>query len=279
MPAGNHSLLQPGAGFQYTAQQAPRTHAAQQPFQISVPAAGATYAGTLRQPDVPSVTTVYHGNGLVPAPQQDAPPLVPPPTGFGGVTGGLGGVPTHPLPGYKAAMDTSDASFGLATFPVNGRAGDPLGSGLAGTTATAQWAHSAALTAAYVPGIGALGPSSYGAQDQIANTTYGSTARTTNTTNAAGLVSNAALSRSLVAGAFATGNGIATPGYAALAAATAAGAATQHLPQQQLQKGTLEQPQTDPSAAAVVAEHLEAAHRAYKAGRHLEALQLCNTVC
>ena len=63
------------------------------------------------------------------------------------------------------------------------------------------------------------------------------------------------------------------------AAATVGGLVPQQLHQAAGAQQQQQQQQHQADAAAVhVAEHLEAAHRAYKAGRHLEALQLCNTV-
>ena len=270
-------MAQSGARLQFAAAaapQAPRGQAAPQPSQISIPAAGATYAGTLQQPDVASVTTVYRGP--IPGPvQQDAPPLVQTPVGYGGGTGALGAVPPPPLPGYGAAFNAADAGFGLTGLPVDGHPGDaPAAAGLTGAAA-AQWAHSA-LAAGYIPGgVSALG--NFAAPGQVGGLPYGGAARPGDPTGAAGVSTKGAATRAMVAGGYTVGNGVAPVGCAALAAALTAGALTQQH-QQQPQKGGGEQPQADSAAAAVVAEHLEAAHRAYKAGRHLEALQLCNTV-
>ena len=291
LSAGHHSTVQPGASFHYTAAGAPqplRGQTSPQPFQISVPATGATYAGTLRQPDVPSVTTVYHGNGLAPA-HQDASPLLPPPLGFGGGTGATGAAaPQSPLLGFGTSFNAADADPGRNVCQtVDGDL--QLGAGLP-SPAAAQWANSA-LAAGYVPG-GASTLGNYEVQGQVGVLAAGSLAyghgggaRPNDHAGAAGLVSNTTVTtRGPAANGFAAGGGVATAGYAAVAPAAAGpglvGQLQQQPQQQQKQAGGGEQPHVvDPAAAALVAEHLEAAHRAYKAGRHLEALQLCNTVC
>ncbi len=209
--------------------------------------------------------------------------------GGSGLDGGLGGMAVQPVAaGYGAAFNNAavGAVGGVIGPAADGPASYATGPGHSNAVAT-QWAQSA-LAAGYMPGgrAGNAALGGYGAAPPANGTVYSGSARLGSAAVPAGtVVPNGGIARPPAVSGFASGaitEGVA--GYAGSSSAAAAASAAGLLVAQQLHQAVggqqlqhQQQHQTD-AAATLVAEHLEAAHRAYKAGRHLEALQLCNTV-
>ncbi len=279
-------------GFEHTAavvKQTARGQHTPQPSRIIVPRPGETHVGAAQQPGPISANVVYDA---APTPEHhNLPPAAPPHQGLtdgSGLGGGLEGMTAQPVAaGYSAAFNnTAVGAVGSVPAPgADGLASYGPGAGLNDAVAT-QWAHSA-LAAGYMPGGGAgnaaLG--GYGAAPPVGGSLHSGSSRLNSTAVPAGTVPNGVASRAAAGNRFASGaiiEGLAGYGGSspsAAAASAAGGLVPQQLHQaaggQQLQQHQQHQADT---AATLVAEHLEAAHRAYKAGRHLEALQLCNTV-
>ena len=290
---GNSGVAEPG--FEHTAavvKQTTRGQHTPQPVRISVPRAGEIHAlGSAQQPGAVNANVVYDA---APTPGHHSLPPVPPPhqglVGGNAFGGGSGGVSAQPVgAGYGAAFNNAPMNSGgaAATPAADGLAGHPTGAGLTDAAAV-QWAHSA-LAAGYMSGGGA-GASALGGYAPAApagGSVYSGSTRPGSTAVPAGaVVPNGVILRPSPANGFASGasaNGLA--GYAGSSPAAAAATAVGGLIPQQLHQAAAgqglqqhHQQQHADAAATLVAEHLEAAHRAYKAGRHLEALQLCNTV-
>ena len=277
-------------GFEHNAavgKQTARGQHTPQPGRIRFARPGETHADIAQQSGADSANVVYDA---APTPEHhNLPPSALPQQGSiggSGLGGGLEGMAAQPTAaGYGSAFNnTAAGAVGSVSAPAADRLVEyPPDVGLSGAAAT-QWAQSA-LAAGYMSGGGhgasALG--GYGAAPLAGGSLHSGSSRLGSAAAPAGTVPSGVGSRAAAGNGFASGaimNGLAGyPGSSSSAAASAGqGLVPQQLHQaaggQQLQR---QQPQADP-AATLVAEHLEAAHRAYKAGRHLEALQLCNTV-
>ena len=271
-------------------QQTQRSQQTPHALRTSMPQAGETHAGFAQQPRVFNPNVAYDA---APNPEHHNLPPAPPPNNLPGGSSLGGGLGTSMQPvaaGYNAAFNnktTSTDGLGAAAPPVaDGLVGYPSGTGVA-DAASVQLAHSALAAGYMAGGTGTSALGGYGATAPAGGSASSGSARLSSTAVPAGAMPNGVMARApagmgMASGAITEGSAGYVGSFPA-AAATAGGLVPQ---QQQLhhaagghqQQQQQQQLQQVDAGATLVAEHLEAAHRAYKAGRHLEALQLCNTV-